>query len=714
MPTDLQGLVDHLHQRLTWVIETQGRLNAIASERLLTKDEERQRNRCGDYLHALKERQVRTYTLSVLAGEGFLPGYGLYDGGISAFPGWRGGAVSFELSRPQAIAVREFVPGNMLYANRGRYRTARYHFPVAGEEQLTEAYLVDLASGFVTTAGTPSSGYGDTSPVELPGLPIADVDLAHVSPIRDEETDRFQVPVTILGMARRHRRAGTAWTFGERTVHHVLGQGLRLVNAGPADRVRAGEPGYPVCIVCGATRSPYASPKEHQDFTDWHVKHCGRRPLWLALTANVVADALHVQDLDDQGDAANLGEALRLGASQVLEMEPDDLQILPVPKADGRHDLYVYDPMPGGSGLLSQIIDRWDEIASTLHDLLDHCPGGCESSCYSCLRTGRNVYWHRFLDRHRALELISAMGTTPQEGHELQPLEDATVLGPAITTNNAEDRLREMLTRAGLDGFVGQHEVEIGPPYGRTLPDFAYVDAEVAVYLDGLSKGLHGNAERQRADAIIRDQLEELGWKVVVIAASHLDDPVLLAAGFKRVARALKRKDAAAEITADGVWFHGEHSVAETSGNGAGEVAVLAAADAQPYVHHVPLYSIRAAAGRFLENAEAEEEGWVEVPGALRAGMFAIRITGRSMEPAIPDGALAVFRGDPAGAPLPGSREGKIVLAQLHEATDPEGGGSLTVKRYHSEKVAEDDEWRHTRIVLQSLNREVEDIELTA
>jgi len=712
MPHELQGLVDLMHQRLTWVIETQRRLNAIASERLLTKDEERQRNRCGDYLHALKERQVRTYTLSVLAGEGFLPGYGLYDGGISAFPGWRGGAVSFELSRPQAIAVREFVPGNMLYANRGRYRTARYHFPVVGEEQVTEAYLADLASGFVTTAGTPSSGYGDSTPVELPGLPIADVDLAHVSPIRDEETDRFQVPVTILGMARRHRRAGTAWTFGERTVHHVLGQGLRLVNAGPADRVRAGEPGYPVCIVCGATRSPYASPREHQDFTDWHLKHCGRRPLWLALTANVVADALHVHDLDDQGDAANLGEALRLGASQVLEMEPDDLQILPVPKADGRHDLYLYDPMPGGSGLLAQIIERWGEIAATLHDLLESCPGGCEASCYSCLRTGRNVFWHRFLDRHRALELVAVMGTSPEKGHELQPLEDATFAGPVATTNKAEDRLRELLTRAGLDGFVGQHEIEIGPPYERTVPDFAYVDAEVAVYLDGLSKGLHGSAERQRADAIIRDQLEDLGWKVVVIAASHLDDPVLLTSGFKRVARALKDKEAAAALSADGTWFHGEPS-SEPGPIRDGAVAVVPASEAQPYVRHVPLYSIRAAAGRFLENAAAEEDGWVEAPGQLREGMFAVRIAGRSMEPAIPDGALAVFRADPSGAALAGSREGKIVLAQLHEATDPEGGGSLTVKRYHSEKVAEDGEWRHARIVLQSINREIEDIELT-
>src|SRR5205085_4554384 len=137
-------------------------------------DEQRQRDRSDSFVQGLKERHVRTYTLSVLAGEGFLPGYGLYDGGISAFPGWRGGAVTFELSRPQAIAVREFVPGNLLYANRGRYRIARYHFPVAGEEQRTETYLADLTSGFVTTAGTPTSGYGDTTPVELPGLPIAD------------------------------------------------------------------------------------------------------------------------------------------------------------------------------------------------------------------------------------------------------------------------------------------------------------------------------------------------------------------------------------------------------------------------------------------------------------------------------------------------------------------------------------------------------------
>lgn len=173
-----------------------------------------------------------------------------------------------------------------------------------------------------------------------------------------------------------------------------------------------------------------------------------------------------------------------------------------------------------------------------------------------------------------------------------------------------------------------------------------------------------------------------------------------------------RARRAAEAITSDGAWFDDDTAASAPAAEGPGEIAIVSAADAQPYVRHIPLYSIRAAAGLFLENAEAEEEGWVEWPAKPRDGMFAVRIEGRSMEPVIPDGAVGVFRADPAGAPLAGSREGKIVLAQLHDATDPEGGGSYTVKRYHSEKVAEDDEWRHTRVVLASINREIEDIEL--
>jgi len=261
--------------------------------------------------------------------------------------------MSFELSRPQAVAVREFVPGNKLYANGGSYRAGRFHFPVTGQRQRVDTYVADLETGFITSPGQPVPGYGAGAPVQIEALRIADVDLAYLSPIRDEENERFQMPVTVLGMAARLRRGGDAYVCGQTAIHHVLGQGLRLVNVGPADRVRASTPGYPVCTVCGAARSPYASDRELKDFDGWHRKECGRGIDWIALTAEVVADVLRFQGLADQREAANLGEALRLDAAQVLEMEPDDVQTLPVPCANSTFDLYVYDPMPGGSGLLS-------------------------------------------------------------------------------------------------------------------------------------------------------------------------------------------------------------------------------------------------------------------------------------------------------------------------------------------------------------------------
>ena len=37
---------------------------------------------------------------------------------------------------------------------------------------------------------------------------------------------------------------------------------------------------------------------------------------------------------------------------------------------------------------------------------------------------------------------------------------------------------------------------------------------------------------------------------------------------------------------------------------------------------HLPLYSLRAAAGRFLENEEVSEEGWEEIPENLREKLY--------------------------------------------------------------------------------------------
>jgi phage repressor protein C with HTH and peptisase S24 domain len=124
----------------------------------------------------------------------------------------------------------------------------------------------------------------------------------------------------------------------------------------------------------------------------------------------------------------------------------------------------------------------------------------------------------------------------------------------------------------------------------------------------------------------------------------------------------------------------------------------------EPYRTHVPLYSLRAAAGSLGEEMESAEEDWVPAPEGMRLdpGVFAAHVVGRSMEPRIPDGSLNLFRLHPVG-----SRQNKILLIQRYGATDD--SARYTVKKYTSTKVsAGEDEWRHERIRLEPLNPEFE------
>jgi SOS-response transcriptional repressor LexA len=119
---------------------------------------------------------------------------------------------------------------------------------------------------------------------------------------------------------------------------------------------------------------------------------------------------------------------------------------------------------------------------------------------------------------------------------------------------------------------------------------------------------------------------------------------------------------------------------------------------------HVPLFSLRAAAGHLGEEMQSEAEDWVRAPEGMRLApdLFVAHVVGRSMEPRIPDGSLNLFRFHPAG-----SRQGKILLIQRFGALDETA--RYTVKRYTSVKVQKsEDQWEHERIRLEPLNPEFE------
>ena len=100
----------------------------------------------------------------------------------------------------------------------------------------------------------------------------------------------------------------------------------------------------------------------------------------------------------------------------------------------------------------------------------------------------------------------------------------------------------------------------------------------------------------------------------------------------------------------------------------------------------------------------SEQEDWVPAPAGLHltSDLFVAHVTGRSMEPRIPDGSLNLFKLKPAG-----SRQGKILLIERFGIADETA--RYTVKLYTSDKgPGSEGEWEHTRIRLKPLNPEFE------
>ena len=737
---NLEAVVTRLHRRLRWAMEQIRRLN-VRRERQGTLDpqDEALFRRCDRLVKRLKGTAQRSRsqaeghddfnTFNVLAAEGFLPGYGLEVGSVvgwAEIPFWRTGAMDFSLPRSPATALREYVPGNLIYANGHRFVARRLHRELAEEHAEMPFYEVSTEKQAVAP-----SRHGEGSMLGgqvLRAMTVCDADLIHTSHISDEEDLRFQLGVAVYGLELDQHSGGQALRWGGQSVLVRRGVRMRLVNVGASAAIGgSGEFGYPVCTVCGQSVSPLSSERQREEFRAAHAERCGRAPETIGFYADVTADALSLPECDNATTAYSVLEAMRFGAARVLDMHMDDLQILVIGHVERDDvDAMLWDPMPGGSGLLDQLCERFGEIVTAALEVVENCPAVCGSSCIDCLQTFRNAYYHRFLERAVAKERIEEWGRSLSVDHAIPPLQPATSPGEnAVPVNDAEVKLRHLLRAAGfgegargeqirLDRSLGTERAHVVS--GTTTPDVIYrtedhdSDEGVCIYLDGLSAHLHGNPETAERDREIRTWLRNRGYEVIEITVNELDDEEAMVRHFRRLASYLGMRDARNRVRDDRSWFR------DRAGTSAQPVRrllrLVSPPETERYVNRVPLVPLQAAAGAFGDpHAILDESDWewveLETGRSLRPGMFVAQVVGQSMEPRIPDGAYCLF-----ASPVTGTRQGRTVLVQLRDAVDPDTGERFTVKRYRSEKTADDDGWRHVRISLEPVNPEFNPIEL--
>lgn len=541
MPDELLGTYQNVLNRLNWAWQQNSRLaQKEADGEMLSEEEERFKRRCQSTINTLRpnydpedddtDKAFRTYTLSVLSREGFLPGYATSRGSVVASAeraytqGWD--SFEFDINRPTSIAIHEHVPGNRIYANGGKYQVSYYKFPATDEVRDPREWHVNPERYAVQNKMEAEVGYNDPQSREVSSLPLVDSQLRFISHVEDIETTRFRMPSVIAGTLRSRHDGGMRYEFDDRTVDHLENQFVTILNFGP-DRDDDNELGYPICGVCGGVRSPYENEETIERFFEYHEDKCGEVPRYRALHVHSEVDGLLFKGLDSEIEAVSLGEGLALLGTHLFDMERDDLRWIPLPEGDDEWELFLYDPMPGGSGLLEQFMGEWGSVIRSARDILGGCPSGCLTSCYDCLRTYYNQFYHEELDRHSALELLESMGETPTRTNVIESIDEIPdVNGSNEDTNIYEKQLEQIVTDEwGYSGFSPQVEVQLPDIGSYTIPDLAHEEGKIAIYLDG---NPHFADEQRNKDNFLRQALKAAGWSVIEIHIQDYDNDQMM------------------------------------------------------------------------------------------------------------------------------------------------------------------------------------------
>lgn len=343
--------------------------------------------------------------------------------------------------------------------------------------------------------------------------------------------------------------------------------------------------------------------------------------------------------------------------------------------------MLLYDPMPGGSGLLEYLAERWVEVRRAALELLTQCPSACETSCIDCLQTYRNRFYHEHLDRHVAAQVLQSAGGPLVKLHDLPEHLPKTQSTSGQAQTHIEARFKRFLAEAGLPAPECQKHLDLGAGWGGgTIPDFFYAGEDedepgICIYLDGMAGHIHGNPEQAAKDQAIRAKLDSLGYEVVVVRSFELDDKDAVVRAIARVAKYLVGKEKQRAVKEDTGWFD-RASAPPRRGRPALRLVRCEPED----MGALPIYNLRVAAGAFSAGQVPEVEGYARADGARpRQGLFVAKVVGDSMDKVAPKGAWCLWQH--LGAPgVAAEASGEDIVVRRPDGADPELG-QFTFKR---------------------------------
>jgi hypothetical protein len=533
-PAHLEAVIAEWHRQVVRLYAEFREFARIVPSR---ESEQKRRARLRAYAELTTDRE-KAFVLSYLSEVGVLPSYQFPTDTFSLDPGV---GDTPTLRRPAWIALFEFAPGNMVYANGHKLKSIRAFFDGgrrsggagADESGRVERFYFCGKCGFATNSARN----------ECPGCRIAlmHADIALVDSFEAEENTQ----ITSAEDSRQrvlYRRAenlldsqgGEATIYPYEFVSLEFRSRARLLVTNWGRQSRRDDEGekFELCPTCGRHRPHGLTEKRQETWDTNHANICTGTPrpfvLGYEFPADVLVLSIPAEVAPPDKDAAKsfcrtLGRALVVGAQEVLEIEPDEIAYFQHADGDGGWTLVFYETAPGGAGYLEQLAANLRPWAAAAQErLYNH---DCERACYRCLKSARNQFDHGVLDKEGAVrsflfQLAEAQATGERRtGRAGEGREAATQwLRAEAQTQYQNTPIEQALLAAIRDAGrlpepVAQHPVTGGAGAVLTVPDFAYPERKIAIYCDDFA--YHGDRDALESDAGKRNQLQSDGWAVL-------------------------------------------------------------------------------------------------------------------------------------------------------------------------------------------------------
>jgi len=470
------------------------------------------------------KRNSEFYPWRYLAAEGFLPGYNFTRLPLSAYIPITSEDGDY-ISRPRAIALREFGPGNRIYHN-GRKFVIKQMIVRDAENQMEKA-KVCISSGYYLTGEQYERNLCPFTQRELDNaetveffqnlLEMASSETVRKERITCEEEERISRGYDVqtyfsVDQADMSNTCQAILKNDEETFMNLTFiPAARLVYVNKRWRARS-EKGFPIGLTSGIWKTVAGSERTSEE---------SEQVASVQLYTTDVADAVYLEPIEPLGlereGIITLQYALKKAVENVFQVESSEISVASMGKPENPN-VFLYESSEGSLGILSQFVDSPDIFRKVVEEAIKICRFDEEdyqdAASYDDLLSYYNQRDHKIIDRFLIKDALNKLLICSLEINTNRQYQDYDeqyrILRESIDPNSSTERefldylykndLRlPDLAQKRVDGVFVQ-------------PDF-YYEKNIHIFCDGTP---HDKPSVKEDDEWKRQQIISLGHEVLV------------------------------------------------------------------------------------------------------------------------------------------------------------------------------------------------------